>query len=114
MVDQVVVYGDHEQLHELQKLAPGIRVMPEAGTGSYLRTGQLLLKPTVVAFDQNDFKADTIAQALKEKEDIFVDRLGDQDTPELWQNAIDRGVRGIQTNHPAELVEFLREKRLHP
>lgn len=114
MVDQVVVYGDHDELHELQKLAPGIRVMPEAGTSSYLRKGQLLLKPTVVAFDQDDFKADTIAAALKQKEDIFVDRLGDQDTPQFWQNAIDRGVRGIQTNHPTELVEFLREKRLHP
>jgi len=114
MVDQVVVYGGHSELKELQKLAPGIRVMPEADNVAYQRAGQLLLQPTVVAFDQDDFRPDTIAQALQAKEEIFVDRLGDQDTPQFWQDAIDRGARGIQTNYPAELVEFLREKRLHP
>jgi len=40
--------------------------------------------------------------------------LYDQDTPEYWQDAIDRGVSGIQTNHPEELVRFLRGKLLHP
>lgn len=114
MLDQVVVYGDHAKLHKLQKLAPGIRVMPEAGTKMYLKMGQRKLKPTVVAFDEGDFKPEIIAQALAKKEEIFVDRLWAQDTPELWQDAIDRGARGIQTNRPEELVKFLREKHLHP
>lgn len=114
MLDQVVVYGDHGELRELQKLAPGIRVMPEAGSGMYLALGQHLLNPTVVAFEEDDFKPEIIAKALDKKEEIFVDRLGDQDTPNFWQDAIDRGVSGIQTNHPEELVKFLREKKLHP
>lgn len=114
MLDQVVVYGDHHELRELQKMAPGVRVMPEAGPMLYLKMGQHTLKPTVVAFDNSDFKPEIIARTLAKKEEIFVDRLGDQDTPQFWQDAIDKGVSGIQTNHPAELVQFLREKHLHP
>jgi glycerophosphoryl diester phosphodiesterase len=114
MLGQVVVYGDHRELHALQKLAPGIRVMPEAGNGLYLKMAQHTLTPTVIAFDNDDFKADLIQSALDKKEEIFVDRLGEQDTPQFWQDAIDRGARGIQTNHPGELVEFLRAKSLHP
>lgn len=113
MLDQVVVYGDHGELRSLQKLAPSIRVMPEAGPAFYLGRGQHLLKPTVVAFDEDDFKPAIIEKALAKKEEIFVDRLGDQDTPKDWQDAIDRGARGIQTNHPEELVKFLRDKQLH-
>jgi glycerophosphoryl diester phosphodiesterase len=114
MVDQVVVYGDLGELKKLQKLAPGIRVMPEAGTLDELKKEQRELKPVVVAFEQDDFKPEILAQALQEKEEIFLDRLWAQDTPELWQDAIDKGVRGIQTNRPAELLEFLRAKKLHP
>jgi glycerophosphoryl diester phosphodiesterase len=114
MIKHVVVYGGHGELRRLQKLAPGIRVMPEAGTLLNLQMDQRELKPKVVAFAEDDFKPEIVAQALKKKEEIFVDRLWAQDTPELWQDAIDRGVRGIQTNRPAELVEFLREKHLHP
>ncbi len=114
MLDQVVVYGDHKDLKALQRLAPSVRVMPEAGPMLYLRMGEHSLKPKVVAFDHDDFKPDQIRFVLGKKEEIFVDRLNEQDTPQLWQDAIDKGVSGIQTNHPAELVQFLREKKLHP
>ena len=113
MLNHVVVYGDLDQLHHLQTLAPGIRVMPEADNVAALTKSAQLLKPSVVAFDQSDFKPELIRQACDMKAEIFVDRLWDQDTPELWQDAIDRGASGIQTNHPAELLEFLRAKGLH-
>jgi hypothetical protein len=98
----------------LEKLAPGIRVMPEADSKGNLEKAEQMLKPTVVAFDQGDFKAELISQALAMKADIFVDRLWDQDTEKDWQDAIDKGVKGIQTNRPAELLEFLRTRKLHP
>jgi hypothetical protein len=43
----------------------------------------------VVAFDQDDFKPALISQTL------------------------DKGAKGIQTNHPAELLGFLRARKLH-
>jgi uncharacterized protein (TIGR03435 family) len=39
---------------------------------------------------------------------IYVDRLGSSDNPEGWQNAIDMGASGIQTDRPAELAGDLR------
>ncbi len=114
MVEHVVVYGGRNELHDLQVLLPGIRVMPEAGNESYLHESATTLQPTVVAFDQSDFKPALIEQALQIKAEIYVDRLGEQDKPVFWEDAIDRGAKGIQTNQPAELLDFLRAKKLHP
>jgi glycerophosphoryl diester phosphodiesterase len=113
MLDHVVVYGALGELHRLQALAPGIRVMPEADNEAALKKNAELLKPTVVAFEQSDFKPELIRQAFDMKAEIFVDRLWEQDKPKFWQEAIDRGVKGIQTNDPAELLDFLRGKGLH-
>jgi glycerophosphoryl diester phosphodiesterase len=38
---------------------------------------------------------------------IYVDRLGPADNPATWQEAIDQGADGIQTDHPEELVKYL-------
>lgn len=113
MLNSVVVYGDRQELQQLERLAPGIRVMPEADSKESLEKAERTLKPTVVAFDQDDFKPALIWQTLAMKADIFVDRLWDQDTEKNWQDAIDKGANGIQTNRPAELVEFLRARKLH-
>jgi glycerophosphoryl diester phosphodiesterase len=45
---------------------------------------------------------------------IYVDRLGSADNAAAWQEAIDQGADGIQTDHPAELVRYLRDKGYHP
>lgn len=68
MLDHVVVYGELGELHRLQALTPGIRVMPEADNEAALKKGAELLKPTVVAFGQSDFKPELIRQALDMKE----------------------------------------------
>ena len=41
---------------------------------------------------------------------VYVDRMGTTDAPAGWQSAIDAGADGIQTDRPAELVQYLREK----
>jgi len=63
----------------------------------------------LLGFDQRDFNDATISAARDAKVGIFVDRQ----TPEEWQDAIDRGATGIQTNYPVELMTFLRAKGLH-
>ena len=64
----------------------------------------------VLAFDANDFKPDVIAVAKKAGALVYVDRLGAADHVETWQDAIDQGADGIQTDHPEELVKYLRVK----
>jgi glycerophosphoryl diester phosphodiesterase len=59
----------------------------------------------MAAFDAGDFTDAAIQVAKRAGIEIYVDRH--------WQDAIDRGATGIQTDHPAELVEYLRSRSLH-
>ncbi|MEO8597387.1 MAG: glycerophosphodiester phosphodiesterase family protein [Candidatus Solibacter sp.] len=113
MEDHVVVYGSMELHRGIQKLNPLIRVMPEASNLDVATRIAEELRPKVIAFDARDFKDDVIAVAINSKAGIFVDRLGPADTPESWEDAIRRGATGIQSDHPAEMVQFLRSKGWH-
>jgi glycerophosphoryl diester phosphodiesterase len=108
MQDHVVIYGNPFFLYEVHKIRPTLKVMPEAlspDIAKFLVRGMQL---KVIAFDANDFKDPVIDVAKQASAQIFVDRLGDADTPETWQKAIDAGADGIQTNLPAELHAYLR------
>ncbi len=110
MQDHVVIYGRLDYLKRIAQMKPGLRVMPEAGGPERLRLLLEALPLKVVAFDAKDFTDETIAIANAAKVDIYVDRLGLADSPTAWQDAIDRGATGIQTDHPAELVAYLKSK----
>jgi glycerophosphoryl diester phosphodiesterase len=112
MRDHVVIYGGAGFLKNVQALGPSLKVMPEAASAQTLEKLLADLKPRVVAFDAGDFKDDVIAVAKHAGVDIYVDRLGSADNPAAWQDAVDRGAAGIQTDHPAELVEYLRSRKL--
>jgi len=114
MLDHVVIYGGAGFLKNLHTLRPALRVMPEANNAATLEKLLAELLPRVVAFDARDFNDDAIALAKKAHVDIYVDRLGNVDQESGWQDAVDRGATGIQTDHPAELVRYLRLHKLHP
>jgi glycerophosphoryl diester phosphodiesterase len=114
MEEQVVVYGSLDLLRGVAKLDPRIKVMPEAVSVEAITRSIEELRPRVIAFDARDFQDPILAAAREAKADIYVDRLGPADTPAAWEDAIRRGATGIQSDHPAELVEFLRGKKLHP
>jgi glycerophosphoryl diester phosphodiesterase len=109
MTDRVVIYSGRIS-KAIQDLDSSLRIMPEAGNPQFAQTLVDQLHPKVLAFDANDFKPDTIAVAKEAKALIYVDRLGPADTAASWQQAIDAGADGIQTDHPEELVQYLREK----
>jgi glycerophosphoryl diester phosphodiesterase len=111
--DRVVVYGGVNLHREVRRLNPRIRVMPEAGSVEMVTKLIGELTPKVIAFDARDFRDDIIDVVKRAKLDIYVDRLGPADNPESWQDAVNRGATGIQSDHPAELVQFLREKGWH-
>jgi glycerophosphoryl diester phosphodiesterase len=113
MLDKVVIYGGAGFLKKVQALRPSLKVMPEADSRANLTKVLAELKPPVIAFDAGDFKEEAIALAKAAGVEIYVDRLWGADNEEHWQEALDRGATGIQTDHPAELVRFLRSKNLH-
>ncbi len=113
MLDHVVVYGNPNFLKGVIALEPSLLAMPEADSAAKLEKMASTLNLRVAAFDQGDFKDDVIATAKRLNIKIYVDRLWAQDKPEFWQDAVDRGADGIQTDHPAEVVQYLRSRGLH-
>jgi glycerophosphoryl diester phosphodiesterase len=110
---QVVIYGGRGFLKHVQELRPSLKVMPEADNAATLEKLAADLHPRVVAFDAGDFKEDVIKVAKQANSEIYVDRLWTADNATAWQDAVDRGAAGIQTDRPAELVQYLRSRGLH-
>jgi len=109
MTDDVVIYSGGIS-KAVQDLEPRLKIMPEAGQAESAQRLVDSLHPRVLAFSASDFKPEVIAIAKKAHALIYVDRLGTADTAAAWQEAIDWGADGIQTDHPEELVKYLREK----
>ncbi len=110
MQSHVVIYGGAKYLKEVATARPDWKVMPEAQNPATLHSLIDDLHLKVAAFDAGDFKDDTIAVAKAAGVGIYVDRLGAADNPVAWQEAVDRGATGIQTDHPAELVQYLKSR----
>ena len=110
MADHVVIYVGLSEGSEIQRLNPKLKVMPEAGTAENAKHLIERLHPQVMAFDAADFKPEIIRVVKEANAQIYVDRMGTTDAPAGWQSAIDAGADGIQTDRPAELVQYLREK----
>jgi len=109
----VVVYGGLEYLKGVQKLSPEVKGMPESVSLAHVEKIIAELKPKVIAFSRRDWQDDIIQAARRSGAGVFVDRLGQEDTPAAWQDAVDRGATGIQTDRVAELVAYLRAHGLH-
>jgi glycerophosphoryl diester phosphodiesterase len=110
MSDHVVIYTSLSLGKEIQKLNPKLKIMPEAGSVENAKHLIERLRPRVIAFDAGDFTPEIIRVVKEANARIYVDRMGKTDAPAGWQSAIDAGADGIQTDHPAELVQYLREK----
>ena len=110
MGEHVLFFADNESdphlLPEIVRLRPAWKVMPEAFNPAHVRELMDTLRPKIIAFDNRDFDDATIAAARQANAGIFVDRLAND--PAAWQNSIDRGATGIQTDYPDELAAFLR------
>ena len=115
MGEHVLFFADNESdprlLPEIARLRPDWKVMPEAFNPAHVRELMETLRPKIIAFDNRDFDDATIGAAREANAGIFVDRLANN--PAAWQNAIDRGATGIQTDYPDELAAFLRSHGYH-
>ena len=110
MQEHVVVYCGRQLCKAIQELEPAMKLMPESRNAASAQSLIDDLHLKVMAFDAGDFKDDVIAVAKAAHVQIYVDRLGPADNEASWQEAIDRGADGIQTDKPAELASYLRAK----
>jgi glycerophosphoryl diester phosphodiesterase len=112
MLEHSVIYGGWDFLKQVSALQPAARVMPEANNPDHLKQIFAEGHPPAIAFDARDFSAENIAMVKGAKALIYVDRLGSNDNPAAWEDAVRHGADGIQTDHPGELVEFLKRMLL--
>jgi glycerophosphoryl diester phosphodiesterase len=110
MTDHVVIYAGLRLSKEIEALNPKLKVMPESDSVENVKKLIEELHPKVIAFGARDWKPEIIRLAKEAHADVYVDRMGITDAPAGWQSAIDEGANGIQTDRPAELVKYLREK----
>jgi glycerophosphoryl diester phosphodiesterase len=110
MQDHVVVYCGRQLCKGIQELEPAMKLMPESRNAAAAKSLIDDLHLKVMAFDAGDFTDETIGVAKAANVQIYVDRLGPADNETSWQDAIDRGASGIQTDRPAELAAYLRSK----
>jgi glycerophosphoryl diester phosphodiesterase len=114
MLQHSVIYGYSLSFFEgVAKLNPDVWIMPESKNEAILQDLLKEFKLKVVAFSAGDFKEPLISMTKQAGAKIYVDRLGPADNPEAWQGAVDLGVDGIQTDHPAALLKYLREHGYH-
>jgi glycerophosphoryl diester phosphodiesterase len=115
LLSHTVIYGYHLSFFEgVAKLDPDAWIMPESRNETVLKSLLQEFKLKVVAFSASDFKEPLISMTKQAGAKIYVDRLGPADNPEAWQAAIDQGADGIQTDHPAALLKYLRDHGYHP
>jgi len=109
MADRVVIYSGWIS-KQIQDINPKLKIMPESVSVDLVKRIVAELHPQVIAFSAFDWKPEIIKLAKDSGAALYVDRMGATDNPEGWQSAIDAGGDGIQTDRPAELVRYLREK----
>lgn len=115
MEKHVVIYNGVEGLQEWKRLAAHLPVMPSLPS-SYRRDGGVVaflkvLPAEVLDGNLVEWTKEQIAQAHAAGAKVYVDNLGPNDNPAGFRKAIDWGVDGIQTDHPDQLLEVLKEQK---
>lgn len=102
----------HKTLMEIKQLCGECIVMPDPGSSDNLERVFAAYNPVAVASDMTHFNLMFGQKAAKRQVMVFVDE--NERNPELlpgqWQQMIDWGVAGIQTDYPERLIEFLKNK----
>jgi glycerophosphoryl diester phosphodiesterase len=115
MEQEVVVYNGPEGLQEWKRIAPGIPVMPSLPRAYRKPDGvaefEKMLPAEVVDGNLVEWTKELVDQCHALGVKVYVDNLGPNDNPEGFRKAIEMGVDGIQTDHPDQLLEYLKSRR---
>lgn len=118
MLHDVVWYASDDELAQLHELAPDSLVMPDPGPGEQLPPLLERFKPKVVATVWRHHTPEMVAGCHEAGALVFADEdwggvaadIQAGRTPKCWQEALAWGTDGIQTDRPAELIAFLKQR----
>ena len=109
MQRDVIWYASVEQLKELRQVCPDCIPMPDPHGQPRLDYVIRALHPTVIA----SFFHDLSPAFLQTAHGAGAIVIADESDPSGWQQVVDWGLDGIQTNHPAKLIEWLDNRSMN-
>ena len=117
MEDQVIVYiNAPQQFYGWRRVAPKMPLM--VSLPGNVRTADSLAgflskyHPDILDGDWDGYTPDMVSLATGGGYLVFPDIQGPNESPALWQAAVDKGIRALQTDHPGDLVAWLKDQRL--
>lgn len=117
MRNEVVVYINHEkQYFEWQKTAPKMPLMlslPDTVKSAEQLSSFLKAYPTVILDGSYKENSREIVNAVMQKSiAIWTDVQASNEGPESWNLALQKGFLGLQTDHPEDLIQYLKSRGL--
>ncbi|MBS1609348.1 MAG: glycerophosphodiester phosphodiesterase family protein [Bacteroidetes bacterium] len=118
MEKNVVIYlNKEEQYYEWKKVAPEMPLMsspPENAKDSSVLQ-QFLAKWDIAALDGSvdEYTDEMLKTTEANHVAVWLDVQSADEGPDKWNRALQKGIRGLQTDHPEKLIRYLKEKNLH-
>lgn len=106
MEKSIIWYADPKELQEVQAGCPDCIPMPDPGPEAGLKALLEEFKPAVIASVWK-FYSQSFAEACHAAGAVVI---VDESDPSCWEQAIAWGTDGIQTDHPEELIAFLKQR----
>ena len=117
MEDQVIVYiNAPQQFYGWRRVAPHMPLM--VSLPGNVRTADSLAgflanyHPDILDGDWDGYTPEMVTLATKNGYLVFPDIQGPNESPALWEAAVGKGIRALQTDHAGDLVAWLNGKRL--
>lgn len=117
MEKNVIVYiNSKAQFLDWRKTAPTISLMislPKAvKTATEMKEFLNQTKVDILDGNYSEYNSETVKAAMDKNVPVWADIQSKTEGPEQWEKAIVTGITGLQTDHPKELNEFLKSKKL--
>ena len=112
MENQVAVYvSSIAQYKKWRSVAPQMPLITSVieGVNNKEQLSFFLSQGSIEVLD-NVYDTSMIVTANDNGVAVWLDVESDDETPEIWNAAISKGIQGIQTDHPAALIKYLDEK----
>jgi len=107
MAGQVLWYADFDELERIAKLCPECILMPDPGPEENLPKVIERFQPLVIAAVWRYYSQSFAAKCHQAGAIVIVD----ESAPTCWEDVLEWDSDGIQTDHPAQLIAFLKSRR---
>ncbi len=113
MQNDVAVYINSEKLYdEWKKIAPELPLISSIPSkASFEEIGSFLQIKKINIVD-NVYESSTVKFLHKRKIKVWLDMENDDESPEVWQKTLNLNIDGLQTDHPEQVIQYLKSKKL--